>query len=89
MIQKTTSIQNQLGLHARASMKLINAASRFQSHITITYNNKTVDVKDIMQVMGLTAANEAIITLTTEGEDEEAAMDAILSLVSNKFDEDE
>ena len=70
-------------------MKLINAASRFQSHITITYDNKTVDAKDIMQVMELTAPNHATITLTTEGDDEEAAMTAILALVGNKFDEEE
>ena len=89
MIQRTIAIQNQLGLHARASMKLINAASRFQSHITITYDNKTVDAKDIMQVMELTAPNHATITLTTEGDDEEAAMTAILALVGNKFDEEE
>lgn len=88
MVERSIAIQNQLGLHARASMKLINAASRFQSQITITYLNETVDAKDIMQVMALTAPNQAIITVTTEGEDEEAAMAAILALVSNKFDED-
>lgn len=86
--QKITII-NQLGLHARAAAKLVATASRFESKVTITKESKTVDAKSIMSVMMLAASIGTIIVVETHGRDEEAAMQAILDLINDRFGEEQ
>ncbi|MCH9770690.1 MAG: HPr family phosphocarrier protein, partial [Gammaproteobacteria bacterium] len=64
MIEQHITIINKLGLHARAAMKLINEASRFQSDIIIHYKNHKVNAKSILNVMSLGASKGAELTLT-------------------------
>jgi len=89
MLQKKLLIQNKLGLHARASTKLVQHASRYASKITITANDKTVAAKSIMGVMLLAASKGTEITLTVSGNDEIEAMADLENLINNKFDEEE
>ncbi|MCB1827464.1 MAG: HPr family phosphocarrier protein [Coxiellaceae bacterium] len=89
MLTKKITIKNKLGLHARASMKLINVAGRFNCNITIKHDNKIVDAKDIMNVMGLAASKGTEIELITDGSDEKEAMNAVAELIENRFDEEE
>lgn len=89
MLKKTIVIKNKLGLHARASMKLINVAGRFESDVIIKYGNAEVNAKSIMNVMALAASKGAEIQLFTNGPDEQEAMDAVSELIENRFDEDE
>lgn len=89
MIKKKIEIVNKLGLHARAAMKLVNLASRYQSNILIRYNNREVDAKSIMNVMVLAASYGKTIELITFGNDEKDAMKAIEKLIKNKFGESE
>lgn len=89
MIKKKIEIVNRLGLHARAAMKLVNLASRYQSNILIRYNNREVDAKSIMNVMVLAASYGKTIELITFGNDEKEAMHAIEKLIKNKFGESE
>lgn len=89
MLKQKITIQNKLGLHARASMKLINVAGRFESSILIKHNSKEVDAKDIMNVMTLAASKGTEIELITEGPDEQAAMEAVSELIENRFGEEE
>lgn len=89
MIHKKMQIVNKLGLHARAAMKLVNLASRYQSKILITYNDREVDAKSVMNVMVLAAGYGSTIELTTSGDDEKEAMDAIEKLIKGKFGESE
>ena len=89
MIKKKITIQNKLGLHARASMKFIDLAGRYQSDILIKYNNAEVNAKDIMNVMALAASKGAEIELVVDGPDEKKAMQAVVDLINNKFGEDE
>ncbi len=77
MQKEKITIQNKLGLHARASMKLINVAGRFESDIIIKQGDTQVDAKDIMNVMGLAASKGTDIELITQGSDEIDAMDAM------------
>jgi len=82
-------IQNKLGLHARASMKLINVAGRFQSDIFIQHDKIKTDAKDILNVMSLAANKGTEIEIITEGPDEDQAMDAIIALIKDRFGEEE
>lgn len=89
MITKTITIINKLGLHARAAAKLVTLASQFKSEIQLTRNQRTVNGKSIMAVMLLAASKGTELEIIAEGDDETEAMDAILQLINNKFDESE
>ncbi len=88
MIQKQLTISNQLGLHARASMKLNDLANRFESTIHIQTNSSKIDAKDILEIMSLAASVGTTITLLCDGPDESSAMQAISDLINRKFDEE-
>lgn len=89
MIKKTITIQNKLGLHARASAKFVTEAQRYQSHIDLKRDNKTVNGKSIMGVMMLAASKGTELELIAEGSDEENAVNGLCALVDNKFGEGE
>jgi phosphocarrier protein HPr len=89
MIKKNITLCNKLGLHARASMKLINTAERFSSNITILYKNREVDATDIMALMALTAPCGTALEFCVKGDDENNAMTAIETLIINRFGENE
>lgn len=89
MLRTEVEIINKLGLHARASSKFTQLASRFKSDIFIARNNRRVNGKSIMDVMMLAAAKGATVELEVNGEDEQLAMDALVALINNRFDEAE
>ena len=89
MISKQLEIINKLGLHARASTKLTQTASKFASEIWIERNGRRVNAKSIMGVMMLAAGLGTEIELETDGEREREAMDALLALIHDKFGEGE
>src|SRR3989304_3156211 len=89
MLRQDTLINNKLGLHARASAKLTQLASRFKCEVMLSRNNRRVNAKSIMGVMMLAAAKGTTITIETNGSDEADAMQAILSLINNYFGEGE
>lgn len=89
MIEKSVEIINKLGLHARASAKLVSTASRFGSRVEIEFGGQCADAKSIMAMMMLAAAKGSQITIRTNGDDEQAAMDAIAGLINNYFEEEE
>ena len=87
MIKNTITIINKLGLHARASAKLTKLAGGFKSEVFMTRNGRRVNAKSIMGVMMLAAGMGSSVEIETEGEDEQAAMDALTALVNDKFGE--
>ena len=87
MITSTVTISNKLGLHARASAKLTKLAGSFACEVFITRGERRVNAKSIMGVMMLAAGLGAEVTLETDGEQEQAAMDALLALINDKFGE--
>ncbi|MDN0084114.1 HPr family phosphocarrier protein [Crenobacter sp. SG2305] len=89
MIKTQIEIINKLGLHARASSKFTQIASRHKSDIFVSRNGRRVNGKSIMGVMMLAAAKGATIELEISGEDEQAATDALVTLINNRFDEAE
>ena len=89
MIHKEIEIINKLGLHARASAKFTQLASRFKSEVWLTRNKQRINAKSIMGVMMLAAGQGAKLELEASGEDEQACVDALVELIHNRFDEDE
>jgi phosphocarrier protein len=87
MIRRTVTISNKLGLHARASAKLTKLAGGFQSEVFMTRSGRRVNAKSIMGVMMLAAGMGAEIEIEIEGTDEQAAMDAIVAMITDKFGE--
>ncbi|MDQ6988336.1 MAG: HPr family phosphocarrier protein, partial [Mariprofundaceae bacterium] len=83
MLKHTLTIQNKLGLHARASAKLVAQASRFPCHIGIQRDGVEVNGKSIMGIMMLAAAQGTAITLIADGEQEEQAIQSLTSLMAN------
>ena len=83
------TIVNKLGLHARASAKLTQLATGFQSDIWLTRSGRRVNAKSIMGVMMLAAGKGSSVLIEAEGADAERALADILSLFANKFGEGE
>jgi len=83
------TITNKLGLHARASAKLTQLASGFQSEIHLTRNGRRVNAKSIMGVMMLAAGKGSSISIEADGTDADAALAAIGALIADKFGEGE
>ena len=89
MASSELTIINKLGLHARAASRLVQTTSRFGCSIRLSCKGKTVDGKSIMAVMMLAAAKGTLLTVETSGKDEIAALEAIRTLIENRFDEAE
>lgn len=89
MLEQNIEIINKLGLHARASAKLVSTAAQFTSKIEVIFGSQTADAKSIMSVMMLAASVGSKVTIRTIGDDEQMAMDAITALINNSFDEQE
>jgi phosphocarrier protein HPr len=89
MIQTTIKVSNKLGLHARASAKLTKLAGSFSCEVWLTRGERKINAKSIMGVMMLAAGIGAEVILETEGDQEQAASDAINALFADKFGEGE
>ncbi len=89
MVTKQITIINRLGLHARAAAKFITEAGQYSSTIQLVRNGQPANGKSIMEVMMLAASQGTELTLTTEGEDEVEAANALEALVNNRFGEPE
>jgi phosphocarrier protein len=87
VLQQELEIVNKLGLHARASVKLTQTASRFSSEVWLSRNGKRVNAKSIMGVMMLAAARGSTVLLEVEGPDESHALEALVQLVTSRFGE--
>ena len=87
MLQNDVLIINKLGLHARASAKLTQLASRFKCEVVLSRNNRRVNAKSIMGVMMLAAAKGTTISIETSGADEAEAMQELLKLINDYFGE--
>ena len=89
MPKAEAEIINKLGLHARASAKFTQTASRFESEVWVQRGERRVNAKSIMGVMMLAAAKGSSITIDTEGVDADEALSALLELVADRFGESE
>ncbi len=88
MPRKDFTILNKLGIHARPAAQFVKTANRFQSEIRVEKDGEEVDGKSIMGLMMLAAGHGSVIAVSADGEDAEAALDAIADLITRKFEED-
>jgi phosphocarrier protein HPr len=89
MIERTVRIVNKNGLHARPAAEIVKLAAKFHAEITITKDDLDVNGKSIMGVMMLAAGKGSTIGIETKGSDADAALQAILQLIVDKFGENE
>ena len=88
MLDRELTVSNRLGLHARATAKLVQTLSGFRCSATLSAKGREVNAKSIMGVMLLAAGTGATVVLRVDGEDEQAAADAVAALFERRFDED-
>lgn len=85
--EREVAIVNPLGLHARPAAEFVKLAGRFQSSISVRKNDMEVNGKSIMGMMMLAAEQGSRVTLRAEGQDAEAALEALAALVADGFGE--
>jgi phosphocarrier protein HPr len=81
-------VPNELGMHARAAARFVRLASTFSAQIKVDRDGRAIDGKSIMGLLLLAAARGATITITADGPDELAALEALCGLVERGFDEE-
>jgi phosphocarrier protein len=86
---RTVEIVNKRGLHARASAKFVKLATDFDAEVRVTRDGQTVDARSIMGLMMLAAGPGCCIDIEAEGPEATKAVDALVELVSARFDEEE
>ncbi len=87
MVSKEIVVQNQVGLHARPATFFIQKANEFTSSIWISKDERKVNAKSLLGVLSLGITRGTSISVTADGADEEAAVDALTSLVASNFAE--
>ncbi|MDR1076958.1 MAG: HPr family phosphocarrier protein [Xanthomonadaceae bacterium] len=87
MLERELIVPNPLGLHARATAKLVQALAPYRSNATLSAKGREVNAKSIMGVMLLAAGQGTPVTVRIDGEDEQEAMQAIEALFERRFDE--
>jgi len=89
MQERPVTVINKLALHARAAAKFVTAASAFSSNVDISKNGQSVNGKSIMGVMMLAASRGTELIIMTQGDDEVEAAESLVSLIENRFGEQE
>jgi phosphocarrier protein len=87
LAERSAQIVNKLGIHARPAAEIVKTASKFKSSIVIVRDDLEVNAKSIMGVMMLAAEHGSSINIRAEGEDADAALDAICKVVADGFGE--
>ncbi|MCD9030749.1 HPr family phosphocarrier protein [Luteimonas sp. Y-2-2-4F] len=88
MIERELVVSNRLGLHARATARLVQLLSGYKCGATLIAKGREVNAKSIMGVMLLAAGPGTPVVLRVDGEDEAAAADAVAELFERRFDEE-
>jgi len=89
MIERELTVSNRLGLHARATAKLVQLLSGYRCNVTLTAKGREVNAKSIMGVMLLAAGQGTAVKLRVDGEDEQTVAEAVQGLFDRRFDEDQ
>ena len=88
MKTEKAEVVNRLGIHARPAAQIVKAASLFNSNLTLTVDEDSVNAKSIMGVMTLAACKGSIIEVTADGDDENEALESIIDIIRNGFGEE-
>ena len=88
-VERTVTIANRYGLHARPAAEFVKLSSRFSARVTVEKDGLEVNGKSIMGVMMLAAECGSSLTISAVGEDAPDAVAALAELVENRFGESE
>ncbi|HCR97648.1 MULTISPECIES: HPr family phosphocarrier protein [Halomonas] len=89
MPERTLTLTNQRGLHARAATKLVKCSQHYSASIQVYKQQQMADAANIMSLLMLAAPCGTQLRICAEGEDAEQALDAIQALFDARFDEDQ
>jgi phosphocarrier protein HPr len=87
-MERQVQIKNLKGIHARAAAKIVKVAEQFNATVTLSYNGATVSALSIMGLMLLSARLGVHVTLSAQGPQASQALDALTTLIEQKFDEE-
>ncbi len=87
MTSRTATVINQLGMHARAAARFVHVATAFRAQVKVARGARIMDGKSILGILLLAAARGSTITISADGPDEEAAVEALCRLVESGFGE--
>ena len=87
MQEKEITVTNPKGIHTRPSTMLVQAAMECQSTIILIHGDKRANIRNILDIMMLCATHGSVLTIRTEGVDEEQAMDRIVDIFDRKFND--
>jgi phosphocarrier protein len=87
MLEREVTISNKLGLHARASAKLVQLLQGYKCNAWLVHRGREINAKSIMGVMMLAAGIGQTITIRADGPEESSALAAMAELFERKFDE--
>lgn len=88
MLSREVEIVNRLGLHARAAARFVHTATRYKSRVTVSRDGRVMDGKSILGILLLAASQGTRLVVSADGEDEEAAVEALAALVAARFGEE-
>ena len=88
-VTRDIEIVNKLGLHARAAMKFVQTAERYDAVVTVTRGGEKVDGTSILDLLMLAAGQGVTITVSAEGPQAAEAIEALSQLIAGRFGEDE
>ena len=88
MIEKQVVVKNRAGIHARPAAAIVKTANQFNCELKFRKENDEINAKSIMGIITLAAGYKTELTVIADGEDEEAAAEAVFQLFENKFEED-
>ena len=88
MVEQTVTVINRAGLHARPAMVLVQTILKFNSSVFIEKEGKQINAKSIMGVITLGASYGTVLKIIAEGDDEEAAVSALVNLFETKFSDE-
>ena len=86
--EQTVTIVNQLGLHARAATKLVQLCQQFSCQITLQQEGKSADANSVLALLMLASSKGKTLQVCTEGDDAAEALQAVVTLINNGFNEE-
>ncbi|MEI8094157.1 MAG: HPr family phosphocarrier protein [Spirochaetales bacterium] len=87
MVEKDVTVKNRAGIHARPAGMIVTLANKFSSQIFIEKENEKINAKSIMGLITLGVLCNTVVKITASGSDEAAAVDALVKLIDNRFEE--
>lgn len=87
MVEKTTTIKNRAGIHARPATLIVKEASKFQSNVYIEKGTEKINAKSILCILTLGGTYNSEVKVIADGVDEIEAVDSLIKLIDNKFEE--